>query len=214
MGGSEVPNWGTEQLSVSERILAARSGSSDSLGQLLDACRGYLLLVANAELDPRLHAKGGASDLVQETFLEAQQNFLRFRGQSQAELLAWLRRILLSHLANFSRRYRKTGKRRMSSEVRLDQSGSCDGLHDRLAEPGAASPSWCAVAREELEIMERALESLSPDDRAVILLVHRDHLSFVQAAQIMNRSADAVRGLWSRAVERLAREVEAAYGRS
>lgn len=207
MAESEVSQNAADNRLVSERILDAQRGSVDSLGQLLDACRGYLLLVANTELDPRLHAKGGASDLVQETFLEAQQSFVRFRGQSQAELLAWLRRILLSHLANFSRRYRKTGKRRISSEVHIDQNGS----HVCPIEPGEPSPSWCAVAREELEIVERALEFLADDDRTVILLVHREHLSFVDAGRIMNRSADAIRGLWSRAVERLAREVEAVY---
>ena len=54
------------------RLAAARTGSSEALGQALQACRGYLLLLAERELDPDLRAKGGASDVVQETFLEAQ----------------------------------------------------------------------------------------------------------------------------------------------
>lgn len=56
-------------------IAAARDGSDDALGESLEACRAYLLLVARQEIDPALMAKAGASDLVQETFLEAQRDF-------------------------------------------------------------------------------------------------------------------------------------------
>ena len=94
---------------------AARQGSREALGQALQACRNYLLLVASKELDPELQAKGGASDLVQQTFLEAQCDFARFQGSSEDELLAWLRRLLLHNLGDFTRRYRDTSKRAVSS---------------------------------------------------------------------------------------------------
>ena len=65
-----VPAW----------LAAARGGSSDALGQALEACRGYLLTIAQHELDPGLRAKAAASDLVQETFLKAQLHFSDFQG--------------------------------------------------------------------------------------------------------------------------------------
>jgi len=61
-------------------IPAARAGSRTALGELLESCRHYLLSVGNDELDRRLHAKVGASDVVQETFLDAQRDFEQFRG--------------------------------------------------------------------------------------------------------------------------------------
>src|SRR4051794_37421346 len=94
---------------VADWLPGARAGAPEALGQLLEAWRGYLLVVAQRELDPDLRAKGGASDLVQETFLEAQRDFPRFHGDSEAELLAWLRRLLLNNVANFTRSYRGTG---------------------------------------------------------------------------------------------------------
>jgi hypothetical protein len=45
-----------------QRLAAARAGSREALGQALQACRGYLLLLAERELDADLRAKGGASD--------------------------------------------------------------------------------------------------------------------------------------------------------
>src|SRR5262245_63554352 len=68
-------------------LSAARSGSVDALGQMLEAHRAYLLHVANQELASDLQAKGGGSDLVQETFLEAHQDFARFQGSTEDELL-------------------------------------------------------------------------------------------------------------------------------
>src|SRR6516165_4598279 len=98
---------------AAQRLAAARSGSREALGQALEACRGYLHLLAQRELDPDLRAKGSASDLVQETFLEAQKDFGRFVGESEDELLAWLRQMLVHNLLNFTRRYRTTQKRKL-----------------------------------------------------------------------------------------------------
>src|SRR5262249_3376165 len=97
--------------SAAQWLGSARTGAREALGRALEGCRDYLLMVANKELDPQLQAKGGASDLVQQTFLEAQRDFGRFQGNSEDELLAWLRRLLLHNLADFTRRYRDTGKR-------------------------------------------------------------------------------------------------------
>src|SRR6516225_2042707 len=91
-------------------LAAACAGSREAVGQALEACRGYLLLIAQRELGPQLQAKGGASDLVQETLLEACRDFARFQGDSEAELLQWLRRLLLNNLADFTRLYRDTDK--------------------------------------------------------------------------------------------------------
>ena len=104
-------------LDAAHLLAAARGGSHEVLGQVLNACRGYLLLIAGQELDPRLRAKGGASDVVQQTFLDAQRAFDRFAGDSDEELRAWLRQVLRHNLADFTRRYRDTGKRGVKRAV-------------------------------------------------------------------------------------------------
>src|SRR5262252_7421230 len=87
---------------------AARAGSTEALGQLLDGCRDYLCLVAERELDPDLRAKGGISDLVQETMLDAVRDFQQFGGTTEGELLAWLRCLLRNNLVSFTRLFRET----------------------------------------------------------------------------------------------------------
>lgn len=188
-------------------LSAAQAGSRDALGQVLEACRGYLLLIAQSELDPALRAKGGASDLVQQTFLEAQRDFDRFQGATSEELLAWMRRLLLNNLANFRRDFHRD-KRRVSREVSLPPDDSSRQREGGLR-AGTPSPSVAVMHREQKQALEHALERLPDDYRRVIHLRYREERSFEEIAASMQRSQNAVRKLWSRAIERLQHELEA-----
>jgi|SRR6266851_4617198 RNA polymerase sigma-70 factor (ECF subfamily) len=187
-------------------LAAAQAGSREALGQVLETFRGYLLLVANRELDPELRAKGGASDLVQDTFLEAQRDFSRFHGSSVEALRAWLRRLLLNNVANFTRQYRQRAKREVGREVPLEAGGSS---HERGAGLAAdtLSPSGEALAQEQAQALARAMERLPPDYCRVLALRHEEQLTFEQIGQQMQRTANAARMLWLRAVERLQKEM-------
>src|SRR5438132_1107965 len=155
---------------------AARAGSREALGEALEACRGYLLLLAQEELDPALQAKGGASDLVQQTFMEAQQDFARFQGDSDGELLAWLRQLLVHNLANFRRQYRRTNKRRIDREVGLPRGSSSLAAGQGL--PSATpTPSVDAMKREQSEALQHALARLPEDYRQVIVLRYHEENS-------------------------------------
>jgi RNA polymerase sigma-70 factor (ECF subfamily) len=189
-----------------QMLSAARDGASETLGQLLQDCRQYLLLVANQQLEPDLQGKVGPSDVVQQTFLEAQRDFGGFGGQSQEELLAWLRRIPLNNLANLTRHYHGTQRRQVSREVPLAEAPLCE-LQAVLA-CEADSPSTQALAREQAEALDRAMERLPDDYREALRLRHQERLSFEAIGQRMGRSAEAVRKLWVRALEQLQRDLE------
>jgi RNA polymerase sigma-70 factor (ECF subfamily) len=188
-------------------LAAARAGSADALGRVLETCRRYLLLVAERQLDPKLRAKGGASDLVQETFLEAQRDFGGFRGTSEAELLAWLSRLLLNNVGNFARRYRGTNKRDVGREVLLQADNSSGAA---VPDPAAdvPSPSVQAMEEEQTAALQRALARLPDDYRQAIVLRYQEGRSFEEIGRLLNRSPDAARKLWSRAMERLRLEWE------
>jgi RNA polymerase sigma-70 factor (ECF subfamily) len=186
---------------------AARAGSREALGQLLEACRAYLLRVANEGVAADIQAKGGASDLVQETFLEAQRDFARFQGNTEAELLAWLRCLLLNNVSNFARHYRATGKREVGREVQLNRGDSSKAREPAFV-ANMPSPSMEAMAHEKAEAVARALERLPEDYRRVITLRNQERRDFDDIGRLMERSADAARRLWSRAIERLQHELE------
>ena len=186
----------------------ARTGSSEALGRLLEACRGYLLLIAQRELDPHLQAKGGISDLVQETLLDALRDFPRFQGKTEAEVLAWLRRLLLNNLVSFTRRYRDAGKRQIGREVPLEAGDSSAERGGRVP-ANTPSPSGAAMDREQAAAIERALERLPDDYRRAIVLRYREERSFEDMGRELNLTPNAARKLWLRALKRLQQETEA-----
>lgn len=186
-------------------LAAARAGSPDALGAALESCRAYLLLVAEKEMDPRLRAKGGASDLVQQTFLEAQQAFGRFQGSRETELLAWLRRMLLNNVATFRRHWEQTAKRRASREVGLGGDSTAPGIQPVADTP---TPSRQLAAGERADAVRAAMARLPEDYRQVLTFRYEEDLPFEEVAQRMGRTSNAVRKLWARAVERLEQELD------
>jgi RNA polymerase sigma-70 factor (ECF subfamily) len=180
---------------------AARRGSGEALGRLLDGCREYLQLVANQEMRANLQPKLGASDLVQETFLDAQRGFGRFTGQTEAELLAWLRQILLHNLRDADRRFRRSLNRQAGREIPFAELAlGIEPASDRTTD---ASPSWPIRCDEQTRLLHEALSRLSADHRRVIILRNLELRSFIEIGKVMNRSPDAARKLWVRALDEL-----------
>jgi RNA polymerase sigma-70 factor (ECF subfamily) len=187
-----------------QHLEAARNGSPESVGALLEAFRRYLLAVANDEIAAPLRAKAGASDLVQDTFLEAHKQFDRFLGQQPEELRLWLRAILRNKLADFQRQFRGTDKRQVDRERPLDAS-SAPGQPRPIADR-APSPSAEIAAREVRQALEDLVKRLPEDYQQVIRWRNWEELPFAEIGRRLGRSEDAARMLWARAVERLQRE--------
>jgi RNA polymerase sigma-70 factor (ECF subfamily) len=186
----------------------ARTGDAATLGQLLELYRRYLALLARVQIGQRLQRKADASDLVQETFLEAHRQFAKFRGTSEAQFVRWLRQLLAGSLANLLRHYLGTRGR----DVRLEQ--EIEGALDRssmLLDGGLvaeqSSPSQQAAGREQAVLLADALAQLPDDYRDVLVLRHLEGLTFPEVALRMERSLDSVEKLWMRALARLRQSV-------
>lgn len=181
---------------VQRGIEEARNGSRAALGQVLETCRNYLLLTANQELEPEIQAKVAPSDVVQKTYLEASRDFAQFRGRTEAELLGWLRGILLHNLANVRRDFRETGKRQLDRE-RPFAAGK------ELFSRDPHTPGAALAAQEQRQLVLRALEQLPEHYRDVLRLRQQENCSFVEIGERTGRTAEAARKLWARAVEHL-----------
>jgi RNA polymerase sigma-70 factor, ECF subfamily len=196
----------TEPIMVPATAVIGPDERGDPAG-MLNGCRQYLLMVANEVIGPELRAKCGASDLVQETFLEAQRHLGIFRGKSTAEMRAWLRRILDCRLANIRRSYLATEMRAASREIALEPSqAGLSGLMGSLASP-APSPSKHAVQNEWNKALEQALLQLPERHRQAVAWRHQEQLSWDEIGRRMGCTADAARKAWSRAIQQLRREL-------
>jgi RNA polymerase sigma-70 factor (ECF subfamily) len=169
-------------------------------GRPLERYRDYLRLLARLHLAPGLQAKVDPSDIVQQTLVKAHQHRDQFRGGSEAEWAAWLRRILANTLNDALRKYQR--------EVRLEHAG-LNGAEESSArleawlEADQSSPSQHVVRQEQLLRLAAALAQLPPDQRTAVELHHLKDLSVSDIAQQMGRTEPSVTGLLRRGLQKL-----------
>jgi RNA polymerase sigma-70 factor, ECF subfamily len=172
-------------------------------GNSLERYRDYLRLLARVGLDPRLRGKLDPSDIVQETLLRAHEHRDQFRGQTEAERVAWLRQILAMQLIDAVRRF-TTGARDIrlerSLEAAVEQSSA--RLEQLLAKEDAGSTRE-SVREERLLRLAEALAQLPPDQQAAVELQHLHGYSVEAVAEHLGRSKAAVGGLLRRGMRRL-----------
>jgi RNA polymerase sigma-70 factor (ECF subfamily) len=169
----------------------------------LEQYREYLHLLARMQIDPRFQAKLDASDVVQEALLKAHRAGDRFHYRSDAEMVAWLRRILVNTLTDAARRLGAEGRdlhRERSLERSLEESSF---RLERWLAAEHSSPSEVAIRQEDLLRMAEALAQLPPDQRLAVELMHLRDYSVDQISAAMGRSASAVGGLLRRGLSKL-----------
>jgi RNA polymerase sigma-70 factor, ECF subfamily len=196
-----------ERCDPEQLLVEARGGRSESLGRALELNRTYLTLLARTQIDLHLQGRVDASDVVQETFLDACRDFDHFRGTSQGEWVAWLRKILTFNLARAVQRQVTAQKRSVRREVSLDQHLTALERSSARIETAlvghSSSPSSHAQRSERAARVADHLARLPPDYREVLVLRNLEGLPFSEVANRMGRSAGAVRILWVRAVDQL-----------
>lgn len=188
---------------------AALHESNDRLGQLLESYRNYLDLLAGTQIDDKLRARISPSDLVQETMLAACRDFAQFRGESERQLLAWLRQILINRLHVFVQQHVLARKRDVRREFSIEQIGIALARSTMSLKASAfladlaPSPSALAMQRENAVVLADHLAEMSAEHREVIELRNLRGLPFDEVAQRMDRTTGAVRMMWMRAIQKL-----------
>jgi RNA polymerase sigma-70 factor (ECF subfamily) len=171
--------------------------------------RDYVAMLARLHMPPRLRGKLDASDVVQQTLLEAHEAREKLAELDEPEQRAYLRRMLANNLADLARRW-DADARDVNRERSLDAQvvDSSARLANWLA-ADQSSPSQCAAREEELFALAEALAKLPEDQRLAVEMKHLQGLSVAEIAQALGRSETAVGGLLRRGLKRL-RELSAA----
>jgi len=186
----------------------ALRGDRDALGRLLEGQRAPLHRLAERQLQGRIAARVGASDVLQQTFLEAHRCFGQFAGHDARELLAWLRSILDHKVAAAIRDHALLQKRNVRRERSLDDSraGAAAPLKQEL-DAGLSTPSQKAVRGEEAERLGQALTALPDDQREAVRLRHLEGWALADIARRLGRSPAATAGLIKRGMQALRRRL-------
>ena len=187
---------------------AKLGGQPNQIGGLLELYRNYLKLIAQTQINRRLQTRVDPSDVVQETYLDAHQGFAEFRGGTEAELIAWLRKILARNICDQAKRHgaqQRDIKREQSLEAAMNHSSMhlANALGDSIT-----SPSCQAVKREQAVLIADAIAQLPEEQRTVITMRQMSRIPFTEIAEHLGKSPGAVRMIWLRALESLKKRVE------
>lgn len=148
------------------------------------------------EIPDSFRGRMDKSDLVQDVLLKISETDYGLGAMPPRERRAFLRKMLASRIVDVIRTH-LSFKRDVRREQRLEKDVSAS----------IATPSAESVLNENKSALAEAMNELPEDYQTVLRLRHKDGLSFVQIGQVMNRSPDAVRVLWGRALVRLTNRV-------
>jgi RNA polymerase sigma-70 factor (ECF subfamily) len=185
---------------ITALVAACQRGETAALEELynLYADRLYRYLLTRVA-DPDL-----AAELTTELFLRVIEHIGRFRldpDHPAAAFSAWLYRIA----ANLVAAYHRTQRRRPM--VSLEE-----GCQDQPG-PGPL-PEQAAQAQEELTALAQAMETLSEEQRLVLVGRFIEAMSVAQVAAWLGKSEGAVKALQHRALRTLARVLKAQDGQT
>ena len=177
----------------------ARAGDLQAFRELVERYQNRALSIAIGVVGSREDAE----DVVQEAFLKAYRNLGSFRGQSS--FYTWLYRIVFNLAIDLSRkRYRR-------SETNVGDHSSMDVLSHHSSGDvsdflGSVPDPDQAMQRTELgQSIARALDSLSAEHRAVIVLREIDGLSYSEISDVVGCSKGTVMSRLHHARKRLQR---------
>lgn len=169
----------------------------------LEQFRPYLRMLARLQLESRFRPKIDPSDIVQQTMFEAHQARGQFRGQTEEEWIAWLRRILSRNLADEVRklcRDKRDVGLEQSLQAAIEQSSL--RLEGWLAADDSL-PEHRAIRNEQLAQLAAAIEALPEDQRQAVVLHHLQEYSAAEISARMGRTEAAVAGLLRRGLKTL-----------
>jgi RNA polymerase sigma-70 factor (ECF subfamily) len=192
---------------TNELLRQALRGDREALGRLLEAERAALHRLAERQLTGRIAVRVDASDIIQQTFLEAYRSFPQFAGQDVRELLAWLQSILDHKVAGAIRDHTLLQKRNLGREQSMDDSRGGDAPLKQELDAGLSSPSQKAIRGEEAERLSQALTALPDDQREAVRLRHLEGWALGDIARHLGRSPAATAGLIKRGMQALRRQL-------
>jgi RNA polymerase sigma-70 factor (ECF subfamily) len=165
-------------------------------------------MLARLASSQRLQAKFDDSDLVQETLVRVQRDLPKFQGATEAELAAWLRRIM-ANVGKQQVQYYSRQRRDASLEQQIEEDFTRSSVMvGDVVIASDTSPSRQLMKRERAVVLSQALANLPADYREALIFNRLQGHSVAQTAERMGRSVDSVRKLLSRGLLQLKRELE------
>jgi RNA polymerase sigma-70 factor (ECF subfamily) len=188
-----------------ELLSRARTGENAARGRILQMFWLALLHETRRDFPADLQAKGGASDVVQETMLEAHRDLEQFNGSTSEEFFAWLLSLLKHNFSNFARAYRVQARRQIKREESLV--GAFRHATGVWGRSSPDSPSDAAIRNEMADRLRRSAARLPGEIAELLRLRFDERLPFAEVGNRLGMTTDAARKLLTRTLRLLGNEL-------
>jgi RNA polymerase sigma-70 factor (ECF subfamily) len=185
-------------------VALAKEGNQPALNQLCSIYGERVRRIIRFRLDAKLRPKLDSIDLVQDALILALGGLKDFTYRNEGDFLRWLSKIAENKLHDIFKKF-YADKRDIRKEISFKQEGSStDGGFFGAAEPmGTTTPSVIMRKKEALDRLEKALDTLKPEYKEVIVLKRIEGLSHAEIAEKLSKSTNAVPMLLFRAMAAL-----------
>ncbi len=165
-------------------VRLAGSGDKDAFRELVERYQRRVLAVVMG----MLHDREAALEVTQETFIKAFRSIGRFKGD--ASFYTWIYRIAVNLAIDHQRR---EWRRPSVDSTRTTGDGQTEDLLDRIGDEDPRGDPFEAAKDSELRAQVlAAIDELTPDHKAVILLRELEGLSYEEISRVMQCSKGTV----------------------
>jgi RNA polymerase sigma-70 factor (subfamily 1) len=180
-----------------------RRGDPAAWQSLAATFRHRLRDAAAAALPRAITCRADASDLVQQTFAEANECFAAFRGKTLQELFEWLSTILDHNIKDAIRQHLTAQRRSVRSESRLDDSSQANANWNRLCVADQTPPSMVADRAESQQRLRAAIDRLPLRQRTAVRMRHLEWRPLADIATALNCTPQAAAAVIARGLRHL-----------
>jgi len=176
--------------------MRSQRGEVDSFGSLVNIYQSKVLGLCLKLTGNR----SDAEDLAQEVFLKSFRSLKGFR--LEADFGTWLHRITVNMYLNYKKKNSKVTIFYIDDPVKTDT-----GEINREILDESADPSQEIEEKEDRNVIKQALDSLSPEHKAVLVLREIEGYSYEEIAQITQSSLGTVKSRMNRARQALKEKI-------
>jgi RNA polymerase sigma-70 factor (ECF subfamily) len=182
------------------------AGNAEAVDELFRRYRQRLHRMVQLRLSPVLRSRVDASDVIQESFIEAWRRLDDYLKAPAMPFFLWLRFLTRQKLFAIHTRHAGVKARDPRREVSLYDGPVPEASTEALAFGllgQLPSPSE-AVNRAELQLrLQEGLDALEPEEREILALRHFEQLTSAEAARELKISEAAAAKRYLRALRRL-----------
>ena len=191
---------------LTQRIQA---GDQSALGPVFEILRPRLRAAIRFQVNRRIRRREDESDILQEAYFAAANDFSRYAAAPRVPVYIWLRELVQQRLIDAHRRHISCQKRAIGREISIhgghspaSDASSTFSVANQIVDD-LTSPSIKASRAELRTILQAVVEKLEPIDQEIILLRHTQGMKSSEVAALLQINQSTASTRYLRALKKL-----------